>query len=254
MTPHPVIEKRYSKAEERPAYVKQLFDESAVHYDPVVGWGFFGTGNLYRKSAQRRNGLRRGMELLDVACGTGLMAAAAREVLGGEQGITCVEPSDGMIAVARAKFTGARFVQSRAEQMPLDADSYDFLTVGYALRHFADLEATFREFHRVLRPGGRVLLLEATRPAGRFGSWLFRLYFGRIYPFFTRLFTGSAKAEEMMVYFWETMDTCVRPASVLEALHAAGFTQVKRKALLGVFSEYTAVKPDNAQASPEAVS
>lgn len=243
MTPHPVIENRYRKPEERPAYVKDLFDQSAVHYDPVVGWGFFGTGKVYRKIAQRRNGLRPGMQLLDVACGTGLMSVAAKEVLGTDATITCVEPSDGMLAVARGKLLNARFVQSGAEAMPLEDGAYDFLTVGYALRHFADLEATFREFHRVLKSGGRVLLLEATRPEGKFGSWLFRLYFGRIYPFFTRIFTRSRKAEEMMVYFWETMDTCVRPPEVLGALERAGFTQVKRKALLGVFSEYTAVKP-----------
>ncbi|MFT4175141.1 MAG: class I SAM-dependent methyltransferase [Luteolibacter sp.] len=241
MIPHPVIENRYARAEDRPDYVKQLFDEAAPHYDPICNWGFFGTGNLYRKDAQRRHGLRPGMKLLDVASGTGLMAVAASEILGGAENITCVEPSDGMIAEAKKKLA-ATFVHSRAESLPLEDGTYDFLTVGYALRHFADLEATFVEFHRVLKSGGRVLMLEATRPEGKFGSWLFRLYFGRLYPWFSRLITRSGKAEEMMVYFWETMDSCVRPADVLGALNAAGFTQVKRKALLGVFSEYSAVK------------
>jgi demethylmenaquinone methyltransferase / 2-methoxy-6-polyprenyl-1,4-benzoquinol methylase len=241
MIPHPVVETRYASPEERPGYVKQLFDEGAEHYDPVVGWGFFGTGNLYRKDAQRRHGLKPGMKLLDVASGTGLMAVAASEVLGGAERITCVEPSDGMLAVAKKKLK-ATFIQSGGESMPLPENEFDFLTVGYALRHFADLEATFREFQRVLKPGGKVLILEATRPQGRFGSWLFKLYFGQIYPFFSRLLTRSAKAEEMMVYFWETMDTCVRPEQVQAAFQAAGFTEVKRKALAWVFSEYTAVK------------
>lgn len=241
MVPHPVLPNRYAAPEERPGYVKNLFDEGAKHYDPVVGWGFWGTGNLYRKDAQRRHGLKPGMQLLDVACGTGLMAVAAKEVLGGDETITCVEPSDGMLAVARTKLN-ATFIHSGAESMPLPEAAFDFLTVGYALRHFADLEATFREFHRVLKPGGKMLLLEATRPAGKFGSWLFKLYFGRIYPFFVRLFTQSDIAEEMMVYFWETMDSCVRPESVLAALKAAGFEKEARKPVLGWFSEYTAVK------------
>lgn len=242
MTPHPVLAHRYAVPEERADYVKQLFDEGAEHYDPVVGWGFFGTGNLYRKFVQARHGLKPGMQLLDVACGTGLMSVAASQVLGGDKTITCVEPSDGMIAVARRKLPGARFVQSGGENMPLEAGTYDFLTVGYALRHFADLEATFREFHRVLKPGGRVLILEATRPSGKIGSWLFKLYFGIVYPFFARLLTRSKKAEEMMVYFWETMDTCVRPESVVSALKAAGFQEARRIATMGVFSEYTAAK------------
>ncbi len=242
MIPHPVLENRYSAQEDRPGYVKRLFDESAEHYDPIVGWGFLGTGNRYRKDAQRRHGLKPGMKLLDVASGTGLMAVAAKEVLGTDENITCVEPSDGMIAVAKKKLN-ATFVQSGGESMPLPDLHYDFLTVGYALRHFADLETTFREFHRVLKSGGKVLILEATRPEGKFGSFLFRLYFGRICPFFSRLLTRSSKAEEMMVYFWETMDTCVRPADILAALQAAGFAEVKRQALMGVFSEYSAVRP-----------
>jgi demethylmenaquinone methyltransferase/2-methoxy-6-polyprenyl-1,4-benzoquinol methylase len=242
MIPHPVVENRYSRPEERPKYVKQLFDEAAEHYDPICDWGFFGTGNYYRKDAQRRHGLKPGMKLLDVASGTGLMAVAAAEVLGSAKDITCVEPSDGMIAVAKRKLD-ATFVQSGGESMPLPDANYDFLTVGYALRHFADLETTFTEFHRVLKSGGKVLILEATRPEGKFGSFLFRLYFGRIYPFFSRILTRSKKAEEMMVYFWETMDTCVRPADVQAALAAAGFTQVKRTASMGVFSEYSAVRP-----------
>lgn len=242
MTPHPVIPNRYAAPEERPAYVRDLFDAGAPHYDPVVGWGFWGTGNLYRKDAQRRHGLRPGMQLLDVACGTGLMAVAARDVMGGDDTITCVEPSAGMLAVARKKLN-ARFIQSPAESMPVESAAYDFLTIGYALRHFADLEGTFRELHRVLKPGGKVLILEATRPAGRLGSWLFRLYFGRIYPFFARLLTRSQKAEEMMAYFWETMNACVRPEDVLKALQAAGFQHTARKSVLGWFSEYSAIKP-----------
>lgn len=242
MTPHPVLSHRYAQAEERQGYVKQLFDQGAEHYDPVVGWGFFGTGNLYRRFVQSRHGLKPGMQLLDVACGTGLMAVAARQVLGGDETITCVEPSDGMIAVAKRKLPGATFVQSGAENMPLEDGRFDFLTVGYALRHFADLVATFREFHRVLKPGGRVLILEATRPAGRIGSALFQLYFGIVYPFFARLLTRSQKAEEMMIYFWETMDTCVRPESVVAAFKAAGFAQAQRIPVMGIFSEYTAVK------------
>jgi len=242
MVPHPVLANRYAQPEERPGYVKQLFDQGAQHYDPVVGWGFFGTGALYRRTVQSRHGLKPGMQLLDVACGTGLMAVAASQVLGGDSTITCVEPSDGMLAVARQKLAGARFIQSGAESMPLEDNSFDFLTVGYALRHFADLEATFREIHRVLKPGGRVLILEATRPSGKIGSWLFKLYFGVIYPFFVRLFTRSQKAEEMMVYFWETMDSCVRPEAVVAAFQAAGFSEARRIPLMGIFSEYVAVK------------
>ena len=63
--------------------------------------------------------------------------------------------------------------------------------MGYALRHVMDLETTFREYHRVLRPGGKTLILEVTKPAGRLGNFFFRVYFGKIYPALTQLFTRS---------------------------------------------------------------
>jgi demethylmenaquinone methyltransferase/2-methoxy-6-polyprenyl-1,4-benzoquinol methylase len=86
------------------------------------------------------------------------------------------------------------------------------------------------------------LILEVTKPSGRFGPFLFKLYFGKIYPFLAQLFTRSRDARQMMLNFWETMDVCVPPASVMEALRSVGFAQVKRAGLLGLFSEYSAVK------------
>ncbi len=105
-----------------------------------------------------------------------------------------------------------------------------------------DLETTFREYRRVLKPGGKVLILEVTKPASGFGNFFFRLYFGRIYPALTQLFTRSRDARDMMRYYWETMDACVPPERVLEALRAAGFAKVDRIRMGGIFSEYTAVK------------
>lgn len=241
MEPHPPLKEHYATTEAKPEFVNRLFDAGAVHYDSVVDWGFLRSGSSYRRWTQHRHGLRPGHHLLDVACGTGLMATEAAKILGTAENITCLDPSAGMLAVARGKLD-ARFVQGRAEHLPFPDNSFDFLTMGYALRHVTSLEETFREYGRVLRPGGKILILEATKPASRFGAFLFGLYFGKIYPFFTRLFTRSRAAGDMMVYFWETMDACVPPASVLAALRSAGLVQVERTRLLGLFSEYTAVK------------
>lgn len=241
MTPHPTLPGRYASPEAKPAFVNRLFDRGARHYDGVVNWGFLCSGSFYRRWVQRRYGLAPGMHVLDVACGTGLVAAEAARILGSADTITCLDPSAGMLAEARKKLA-ARFVQGYAEALPFPDGSFDFLTMGYALRHVMDLERTFAEYHRVLRPGGRVLILEVTKPAGRVGRGLFRLYFGRIYPALTQLFTRSRDAREMMAYYWETMDACVPPETVLAAMRAAGFATAKRHGLGGMFSEYSAVK------------
>jgi demethylmenaquinone methyltransferase/2-methoxy-6-polyprenyl-1,4-benzoquinol methylase len=239
--PHPALTTRYANDEAKPEFVNRLFDKGAKHYDGIVDWGFLRSGAGYRRWVQQRHGLKKGHHVLDVACGTGLVAVQAAKILGTAENITCLDPSEGMLSVARTKLA-AKFVQGRAEAMPFPDNSFDFLTMGYALRHVTDLEVTFAEYRRVLKPGGKLLILEVTKPSGPIAGFFFRIYFGRIYPALTQLFTRSADARDMMRYYWETMDACVPPEAVLAALRNVGLAEVKRNTALGLFSEYTAVK------------
>ena len=110
------------------------------------------------------------------------------------------------------------------------------------MRHVEDLTKLFGEFHRVLRPQGRVLLLEITRPSSRFGFALMRLFMQKLLPFFVRLGARHPDSARLVEYYWATIVECVPPAVILSALSAVGFKKVRRRASGRILSEYAANK------------
>jgi demethylmenaquinone methyltransferase/2-methoxy-6-polyprenyl-1,4-benzoquinol methylase len=114
--------------------------------------------------------------------------------------------------------------------------------MGYALRHVSDLRQTFEEFHRLLAPGGRLLILEITRPRSRWKALLARAYFRDVAPLIGWAATCNRRASKLMRYFWETIDACVPPEAIVAQLQECGFVEVQRRVEFGVFSEYTATK------------
>ncbi len=240
--PHPVLKPYYETDGERQAFVMTLFDAGARHYDWVCAVGSLGSGRWHRHRALRRGGLRDGMRLLDVATGTGLVARSARDTLREPGAVIGLDPSAGMLREAR-KSLPVPLVQGRAEALPFVGDHFDMLSVGYALRHVADLEVTFRECMRVLAPGGRLLILEISRPRSMIGRQLLRLYVQRILPLVMRVGTGSAEAELLVRYYWDTIAECVPPETILESLQRSGFSGVERHVVGGILSEYLATKP-----------
>lgn len=238
--PHRDLPEFYAEPERRAKFVARLFDDTARYYDRISGTLSLGTCRAYRKWALRRAGLQPGMRLLDVATGTGLVAQAAMEV--GVQQIVGVDASIGMLHENRKRRSIA-LVQGLGESLPFANDTFDFICMGYALRHVEDLNALFAEFCRVLKPGGRVLVLEITRPESRAGCAFGRLYIGRLLPALARLFTGNAEAGRLLEFYWATIAECVPPEMILQALSRAGLAEVGRKKTGSMLSDYSARKP-----------
>jgi demethylmenaquinone methyltransferase/2-methoxy-6-polyprenyl-1,4-benzoquinol methylase len=239
--PHPALNEYYASDGDRPAFVTTLFDGAAGHYDRVCGLMSFGSGQWYRRRALQRAGLRPGMKVLDLATGTGLVARAAARILSEPGAVTGIDPSAGMLRQARRAHSGP-LVQGRMEDLPFRAERFDFLAIGFALRHAADLDVTFRECLRVLKPGGRLLVLEISRAPSPRGLGVMRFYFTRVLPLIMKLSTRNRHTHILMRYYWSTIATCVPPDVILDTLRSTGFVGVQRQVLAGFFSEYLATK------------
>jgi demethylmenaquinone methyltransferase / 2-methoxy-6-polyprenyl-1,4-benzoquinol methylase len=239
LPPHPPLRHYYGDAKQQKEFLRKSFDETAPWYDWTDRVLSFGSGDWYRREAVRRLGFQRGMKLLDLASGTGVVARAAAKVNGDPSAIIGMDPSIGML---RGGHTDSAKIQAPAEALPFQNESFDRITIGFAMRHFSDLSIVFRECHRVLRPGGKLLILEITAPESRLGRTVLGIYMGVITPALVRLRTRNANVSKIFHYYWETTRDCVRPQVILDALRDAGFSDTKRIVSLGIFSEYVATK------------
>ena len=238
ISPHPPLPEFYEEPSDRESFVREIFDDTAPWYDRATQFMSFGSGSRYRREALGRAGLKPGMRVLDVATGTGVVARAAAAVTGDISSIVGLDPSIGMLTAGRAKVT-FRIVQAKSEALPFADESFDFITIGFAMRHFADLKFVFSQCARVLRPGGRLLVLEITTPRSRLARSLLGAYLGGIVPAALGVISRSAKTARLMRYYWVTTRECVRPEVILDALRSAGFDDVQRHVELQVFSEYS---------------
>ena len=243
VSPHPPLPKYYQTEVQHRRFLSQVFDETAGNYDWIDNMMSFGSGVWYRRDALKRAGLIAGMRHLDVAVGTGAIARSAVDIVGDSGSVVGLDPSMGMLQQA-VRTARVPVIQGVAERLPLQDVSFDFLSMGYALRHVADLKTTFDEYARVLKPGGKLLILEFAQPKSRLGYAVGRFYLNRLVPWLSQLGSGKKQARVLMEYCWQTVDNFVPGNSILEALAASGFVDATRRTWFGVFSEYVARKPD----------
>ena len=119
--------------------------------------------------------------------------------------------------------------------------------MGYALRHIGDLSIAFREFHRVMKPGARLCLLEITWSESGIGGTLMKAYMKGVVPVLARIVGRAQGTSLLWRYYWDTIKGCAPPEQVLATLEAAGFAGVRRhidSKVLSMLAEYQAIKPE----------
>jgi demethylmenaquinone methyltransferase / 2-methoxy-6-polyprenyl-1,4-benzoquinol methylase len=241
--PHPPLHDYYAHEAQRSSWVRQLFDRTAGDYNRIERVMALGSGSWYRRRALERAGLEPGMQVLDIGVGTGLLARQAANLVGGSGRVTGVDPSAGMIQSAKVLPANVELLLGSAETIPAGAETADFLCMGYALRHIADMSQAFAEFMRVLKPGGRICLLEITRPLGRVQHALLKGYMRGVIPLLAGIIGANADSPKLMRYYWDTIEACAAPREIQAAILEAGFVDVHRNVVMGIFSEYCARKP-----------
>ena len=241
VAPHPPLSRYYDASGKR-SFVRRIFDDTAADYDRIERMMALGSGSWYRRQALVRAGLTRGMRVLDVAVGTGLVAREEIALTGDAKLVIGVDPSIGMMQQARRTLS-IETILGTAEEIPLASDSFDFLSMGYALRHLSDLSLAFAQFKRVIKPGGTVCILEITRPRSSVGRAFIKMYMRWVVPLLTRWKTHRADTQLLWQYYWDTIESCVPVEAVMSALSQAGFVEVRHHKEIGLFSEYTAKKP-----------
>lgn len=239
--PHETLSEYYQDESQRAAFLHEIFNSTAADYDRVERMLAFGTGPTYRHRALERSGLSKGMQVLDVGFGTGLVAAQAIKLTGDASRVVGVDPSPGMMQASPLAAT-VKLLEGRAEALPVGDATQDFLSMGYALRHVSDVEAAFAEFYRVLKPGGRLCVLEITPAEGRVANAMLKFYVRNMVPLAARMSGVKSNTPKIWRYYWDSIEACAPPARILDTLRAVGFKDVKRFTELGIFSEYTATK------------
>jgi demethylmenaquinone methyltransferase/2-methoxy-6-polyprenyl-1,4-benzoquinol methylase len=173
--------------------VQAMFDRIAGVYDLMNSVMTAGLHHRWRERAADMTALEPGDSALDVATGTGDLAIELDRRVGPEGEVVGSDFSEGMLELARQKAPELRFEHGNALALPYEDDSFDAAAVGFGARNFSDLPQGLREMARVVRPGGRVVILEITTPERPPLSMFFRLWFDRIVPMLGR-FAGDSDA------------------------------------------------------------
>lgn len=225
--------------------IRSLFDNIAPDYDKLNHILSLNIDKGWRKKAVREIAdVQQRVQVLDVACGTGdFTIEIARNVAEGSK-IIGIDLSEGMMKVGREKIAAsgvdALLEYGDCEALDYPENNFDRISVGFGVRNFEHLDLGLKEMCRVLKPGGKLVILELSVPSNPIIRWCYKLYFLNILPMIGGMVSGNRGAYE---YLPASVLNFPAPDKFIPMMREAGFSEVRHRALtLGICRMYVGIK------------
>ena len=221
--------------------VHDMFASISRRYDLANDVLSFGTHRLWRRQAVRFAGIRAGMKVLDLCCGTGDFAAASRRAVGNNGAVIGMDFVGEMVELAQKKYHNIRFMRGDAMCIAFPDQSFNAVTVGFGIRNVDDVLGCLQEMYRVLEPGGVAVVLEFGQPHLRGFRSVYQWYSRHIMPRIGEVITANRAAYE---YLPQTAATFPAGDEFLASMKKSGFVATRLKSLFaGVAYIYCGMRP-----------
>ncbi|GGW68901.1 bifunctional demethylmenaquinone methyltransferase/2-methoxy-6-polyprenyl-1,4-benzoquinol methylase UbiE [Alishewanella tabrizica] len=223
-------------AEQKVAMVADVFHSVAAKYDIMNDVMSMGIHRLWKRFTIDCSGVRPGQQVLDLAGGTGDIAALFSKRVGPSGKVVLADINESMLNVGRDKLrdlgiiNNIEFVQANAEALPFTDNSFDIISIGFGLRNVTDKDAALRSMFRVLKPGGRLLVLEFSKPTHDWLSKAYDVYSFRLLPFMGQLIAND---KESYQYLAESIRMHPDQETLKQMMVEAGFAEVTYHNLTG---------------------
>jgi demethylmenaquinone methyltransferase/2-methoxy-6-polyprenyl-1,4-benzoquinol methylase len=224
------------KAEAKAGLVADVFHSVAARYDLMNDLMSGGIHRIWKRFTIELSGVRKGNAVLDIAGGTGDLAARFAEIVGDEGRVVLADINDSMLQVGRDKLldkgmqSNLEFVQADAQFLPFPDNSFDCITIAFGLRNVTDKSLALRSMLRVLKPGGRLLVLEFSKPDNDLLSKAYDTYSFKVLPFMGKLVTNDSDSYQ---YLAESIRMHPDQDTLKDMMEDAGFERCEYHNMTG---------------------
>ncbi len=213
-------------ADKKEGLVAEVFSSVASKYDIMNDVMSFGVHRIWKKIAMAHTGLKKGMHALDIAGGTGDLTIQMSKQVGASGEVIISDINPAMLEQGRRRLIdkgiagNVKFVEANAEELPFDDNAFDCVTIAFGLRNVTDKDKALREMHRVLKPGGRLLVLEFSKPVVPGLDKIYDVYSFKILPMMGKIIAND---EESYRYLAESIRMHPDQATLKAMMEDAGF-------------------------------